>query len=74
MKAHSHVGVVRDTVTLVFENGYSLTFTAGSEVALHVVESAQHGVQLTGETCRICGKVKEKHVPGGHKFIPFASN
>ena len=50
MKTHSHVGVVKETVTLVFENGYALTFTAGSKVALHVVEAAQQSAQADGET------------------------
>lgn len=36
MKTRSNVGVVAETVTLKFTNGYALTFDAGVEIALQV--------------------------------------
>lgn len=37
MQTYSNQGVVKEDVTLVFENGYTLTFSAGVEISLSVV-------------------------------------
>jgi hypothetical protein len=37
-------------------------------------EAAERHVKMLGNNvCRICGRIKSSHVPGGHPFRPFTN-
>ena len=67
MFSKSHQGIVKKTVVLEFENGYSITLEAGVEMSMHLVmDEAQILSRRTplapdaangdGIACPICGE------------------
>lgn len=56
MYQKNHVGVVKKTVVLEFENGYSIILEAGVEMSMSLTmnEAAQHSVQSDGATDQVC--------------------
>lgn len=51
MRTITHQGVVKETVTVRFENGYSVVFEAGVEISLTVITTDEE--KLNDEILRL---------------------